>query len=102
MNIREANEKIRDERNYVAVYDELIEYLRKVESGELEIPVDTDDEVVGEVYVDSVIGMLEELRSEHEEKIQSIEGMEIGSGKRKRSKRSGSGLSLGVGGSSRP
>jgi hypothetical protein len=81
MNLREANEKVKDHLNYMAVYDELMALLDKSLEGTLQIPTATEDEVVADIYVESVRDHILEIRESHAEQVAKIEKMEVKSGR---------------------
>lgn len=65
---------------YMAIAEELIDHLRKVEAGEVDIPVDLGDGTVPHAYVAEVIEKLEMARDRYTEVLEDAEDLEVNGG----------------------
>lgn len=79
MKLTDAIGRLRQETHFVAVYEELADFLSKAVEGDHQIPTDTDEDVDPDV-VEAVLEFLLMTRDEHQKRIEKLESMEVADG----------------------
>ena len=83
MKLVEAIEAIRGSEHSLLVYDELIAYLEKLPSGEIDLPL-AEGEFLSSAAVDSVMAVLQENRVAVEKEVDRIRGLDVVEPKKRR------------------
>ena len=87
MNILEAIQHIKDLDHKLLIYDELLAYLEKLPTGEIDLPL-PDGEFLSPVAVDAAREMLQKGRSEIEEEADKLRKLDVVEPKKRRRSKS--------------
>ena len=85
MKLVEAIEAIRGCDHSLLIYDELIDYLEKLPSGEIDLPL-PEGELLSNAAVESVVVVLQKHRAEIEKEADRIKGLDVVEKPKKRSR----------------